>query len=212
MKWMMIAGGIAVVAGAVGVAAQRLVPAEQSREEAASEEPSTAQTRARRLSRIRSPRSVPRPPDSENAIVATDDSVAGAADDAPRQQAAEETSPPPSDQPRLAGTVEELEFDFGAEAGHRDLAAVEGAIERTVVAVSVPGSRLESLECRASMCRAAFTFENHGTEKAFIQAFLFPKEHTEDTAQYGTMSGIIPVREENEDGSRRLVMYLQSKG
>jgi len=201
----LIASGIALTAGTAWMVSQRFGAEIRPREEAAATDQAKAPVGHPHATRFRTVKDV-RHPDSEDRTLATDQHFDGTDGAQTTDEIAD------FEEPAMPVTTEELEFEFDSEVGRRDLVEVERAIERSVATVNSPGTKLERVECRASMCRAAFTFDNDETERSFLQEFLFPKERTADTAQHGSMSGIIPEREKLEDGSRRVVMYLHKNG
>jgi len=208
MKRILIGVGATLIAAAVGwVANERWSTGAKSRAQATTgEDVQVELPQKQRVSRRQPTASASHSEEIPSAIDApTEDAVQVSATEEDPSDSESEKSPP-----RI--TAEELAFNFDSEAGRRDLVEVEGAIERTVVQVNMPGAKLEKVECRATMCRAAFRFDEHGTEKDFLKKFLFPKDRNADTRRYGSMSGIIPQREEHEDGSRGLVMYLRQPG
>jgi hypothetical protein len=81
-----------------------------------------------------------------------------------------------------------------------------------VATVNLPGTQLKSLECRATMCRVEFMFDDHETERTFLRKFIQPDERAADAALNESLSGTIPSREKHEDGSRSMLVFMHKTG
>jgi hypothetical protein len=211
MKWALIVGGIALVTGVVWLTSQRFSSASGAPRVAAAER-SSERTPAPRPVRARTPEPVHEPAGGEEDQFAAAQKQP-APDEADGTESPDQSDPEsPDERPAPPSTTEELQFNFDAEVGRGELREVEGAIQRTVATVNLPGTKLKSLECRATMCRVEFMFDDHETEQTFLRKFIQPDERTADTALYKSLSGTIPSREKHEDGSRSMLMFLHEKG
>lgn len=211
MKWALIVGGVALVLAAVWLASQRF-PSANGAPRVAAIERSDEDKPALRPVRARTPEPVHEPAGAEEAQLAVAQRQP-VTDEADATESPDQSDPEsPDERPAPPSSTEELQFNFDAEVGRRDLREVEGAIQRTVATVNLPGTTLKSLECRATMCRVEFTFDDHETERTFLRKFIQPDERTADTALYQSLSGTIPSREKHEDGSRSLLLFMHQKG
>jgi hypothetical protein len=116
---------------------------------------------------------------------------------------------PVPDEPELPRTPEELGVIFEGEAGRGDMVELEAVIDRSVAAVEMPGVEAKEIDCRASLCRVTFAFDANTSEREFMSRFTSPRMNTQDTKRMDALAGTVGSREEYEDGSRTMVLYLE---
>ncbi len=107
---------------------------------------------------------------------------------------------------------EHLEYEnrFDSERGRSGLQRLETVVTTAAARIAVPGSQLEKIECRESICKLSLRFDDAEVDNDFFYKITHLDDRSEDTAYLGSFDLVIPERAPTPDGKIRVEAYLKT--